>query len=90
MMSKKALDATATADEPVDATAAAAAPADQAKEGGGCPVCGAAFSAADVISILPAEAEREAKRRYSVMSCRATTKLAVLLVAPPVISDGAA
>jgi hypothetical protein len=74
MMSKKALDATAAAAEGHEATAADAAGdvahSDQAKASGGCPVCGAAFSAADVIQILPAEAEREGKRRWDVISPR--------------------
>ena len=71
MMSKKALDA--TADEP-DASAAVAttstAAADSADQGeatllggGSCPVCSAVISAADVIPILPSEADRETRRR---------------------------
>lgn len=91
MMSKKALDATAAADEALDPTVADAA-GDAAKEGGGCPVCGAAFTAADVISILPAEAEREGKRRcniiYTIISGRTTTMLAALIVTL-VLFDGA-
>jgi hypothetical protein len=67
MMSKKALDATAAtsvsaAAAPADAAAAAPHP-DESSESGGCPVCGTAFTPADVILILPPEAERESRRR---------------------------
>ena len=69
MLSKKALDATTDApDAAADGGGAAAdADADQGHVkgagGGSCPVCGVAFAAADIIPILPAEADREIRRR---------------------------
>jgi hypothetical protein len=62
MMSKKALDA--TRDSSATPAHDAAADADAATPGAGnCPVCSAAFTAADVVPILPSEADREARRR---------------------------
>ncbi len=70
MMSKKALDATADAPDaapPAALLGGAAAAADHIEVktagSGSCPVCGAAFAAADIIPILPAEADRELRRR---------------------------
>ncbi len=69
MLSKKALDATTDApDAAADGdSAVAASDGDQGHMktagGGSCPVCGVAFAAADIIPILPAEADREIRRR---------------------------
>ncbi len=67
MMSKKALDATADAPDSASSVGGAAAAGDHIEVktagSGSCPVCGMAFAAADIIPILPAEADRELRRR---------------------------